>query len=267
MRVKLLSLSAAISIALSGTAAAGHDGHNDHATNTMDQTTIISAAVAREDRPEAARVLDENRKPAETLEWLGLEPGMDVLDFASGRGYWTEIMAHVAGPDGSVSSHTSAQFFGGEEGQARWDALIERAPAAELTVFEFPKFVAAPNSFDFALTNLNYHDLYFESERLQIERGDPMDRLKIIYSAMRPGGIVGVIDHSGPEGDTRAIVEALHRIAPATVITDFEKAGFELVDQSDLLANPDDDHTLNVFNPEIRGKTDRFLLKFRKPAS
>ena len=259
-------MASAIALTLAGCSAEGEGPQSASAATEVDYTALIAAAVAREDRPDAAKALDENRKPAEVLAWLGLEPGMDALDFASGQGYWTEIMAHVAGPEGSVSSYTAQQFFGGDEGQARWDALMERAPGIALTVFEFPKFEARADSFDFALTNLNYHDLYWESERFQIERGEPMDKVNAIYASMRPGGIVGVIDHEGPAGDTRAIVEALHRIAPETVIADFEKAGFELVGQSEMLDNPEDDHSLNVFNPEIRGKTDRFMLKFRKPA-
>lgn len=268
MRLSILTIGAATALAISGTMAISHDGHGKD-SSTAPQAESIVAAVAREDRPEAARALDEGRKPAETLAWLGLETGMDVVDISAGGGYWSEIIAHVVSPDGSVAAFANEQFFGGEEGQARWDALMERAPGVTLSIYPFERFKAEPDSFDFAITNLNYHDLYWESERFKIERNDPNDTVDAIFRAMRPGGLVGVIDHAGPKGDgeaeTRAIVEKLHRIAAETIIADFERAGFELVDQSDLLANPDDDHSLNVFNPEIRGKTDRFLLKFRKP--
>jgi predicted methyltransferase len=82
---------------------------------------------------------------------------------------------------------------------------------------------------------------------------------------MKPDGIVGIIDHAGLPGNTREIVNKLHRIDPAVVKADFEKAGFVLEATSDLLRNPDDDHSKLVFDPSIRGKTDRFVLKFRKP--
>jgi len=82
---------------------------------------------------------------------------------------------------------------------------------------------------------------------------------------MKPGGIVGVIDHVANPGDTRENVEKFHRIDPATVKADFEKAGFKLAGTSDILRNPADDHSLLVFNPQIRGKTDRFIYKFVKP--
>jgi predicted methyltransferase len=82
---------------------------------------------------------------------------------------------------------------------------------------------------------------------------------------MKPGGVVGVVDHIANPGDTRATVDKLHRIDPATVKADFKRAGFVLEGQSDMLRNPADDHSLNVFDPKIRGTTDRFAFKFRKP--
>ena len=92
-----------------------------------------------------------------------------------------------------------------------------------------------------------------------------VNELKVIYDAMKPGAVVGVIDHVANPGDTRATVEKLHRIDPEVIKADFKRAGFKLEGTSDLLRNPADDHSLNVFDPKIRGKTDRVILKFRKP--
>jgi predicted methyltransferase len=95
---------------------------------------------------------------------------------------------------------------------------------------------------------------------------EPDAFLKAVYAAMKPGGVIGVIDHAAsPGGDTRATVEKLHRIDPAVVKADFARAGFAFVGSSDLLRNPADDHSLLVFDPKIRGKTDRFIFKFKKP--
>ena len=99
----------------------------------------------------------------------------------------------------------------------------------------------------------------------QIPRMDPDQWLKAIYASMKPGAVVGVIDHVANPGDTRATVEKLHRIDPKTVKADFKRAGFKLEAESNLLRNPADDHSLLVFDPKIRGNTDRFLFKFRKP--
>ena len=95
---------------------------------------------------------------------------------------------------------------------------------------------------------------------------DPDQWLKTVYAAMKPGGIVGIVDHvANPNSDARATVDKLHRIDPNVIKADFKRAGFQLVGSSDMLRNPADDHSLLVFDPKIRGKTDRVVLKFRKP--
>src|SRR5690606_8924023 len=119
---------------------------------------------------------------------------------------------------------------------------------------------------DFMIMNLDYHDVYWENAERKIPRMDPDSWLRQLYEAMQPGAVVGIIDHAAnPGGDTREVVEKLHRIDPAVVRADFERAGFVLEAESDLLRNPDDDRTVNVFDDKIRGRTDRFVFKFRKP--
>jgi len=224
----------------------------------------IVAAVADPARNTDNIALDEGRKPTETLAFLGLRPGMDAVDIFTGSGYWAEIMARVVAPDGSVVAYEPSQFYSGK-GKETLDTLIAASPSARVEAFPFESFAAPANAFDFAMINLNYHDVYWVSDRFKIGRQEPDTFTRNLFAAMRPGGIVGVIDHVGPAGDTRAIVEKLHRIDPAVVKADFERAGFMLEAQSDILANPIDDHTLGVFDKAIRGKTDRFLYKFRKP--
>ncbi|ANY19745.1 hypothetical protein A6F68_01228 [Tsuneonella dongtanensis] len=231
----------------------------------MASPSSLEAAVAAPGRPAEARALDESRKPAETLAFLGLKPGMVAADLIPGEGYWTEIMAHAVAPGGSVVGLQPAQFYNGTKDAEAWTALEARAPGVSMERYPFDKFAYAPNSLDFAINNLNYHDLYWVSEQYKIPYTDPDAYLRALYAAMKPGGIVGVIDHVGSGSDTRALVDKLHRIDPAVVRADFARAGFKLAAQSDLLANPADDHTKNVFDPAIRGKTDRFLYKFVKP--
>jgi len=270
MRVNILTIGVATALAISSTMAVSHDGHNKDSTS-LRQAESIAAAVASPDRPEAARNLDESRKPSETLTFLGLELGMDAADILPGNGYWSEIMAHAVKPEGSVTALRAVNFGTSERNFQIWKAVEGRAPGISQAFYQFEHFSYEPESFDFAITNLNFHDLYVVSEPFNISLTDPDEFTRELYAAMRPGGIVGVIDHVGPEGDTeteiRAIVEATHRIAPSVVIADMERAGFEFVGQSDLLSNPEDDHTRSVFSPDIRGKTDRFLLKFRRPAN
>ena len=225
----------------------------------------ITAAVASPERMPENVKLDESRKPAEVLHFLGLRPGMRVADPFGGNFYWAEIFARAVGPNGRVTVWQPKQFYS----QKIYDnhlAVKAKLPRVELRMspMEAPDIPAG--RYDLMLINLDYHDVYWEDAKRGIPRMEPDAWLRTIYAAMKPGAIVGIIDHAAtPGGDTRAVVDKLHRIDPAVVKADFKRAGFQLVASSDMLRNPADDHSLNVFDPKIRGKTDRFVLKFRKP--
>ncbi|MFU7529418.1 class I SAM-dependent methyltransferase [Qipengyuania sp. ASV99] len=271
MNRTMLALFTGSALALGGGAVlaqsqADHSAHSAHAEHTP-QVHAIHAAVAAPDRPAEARALDEGRKPAEVLAFLGLKPGMAAADLIPGEGYWSEIMAHVVAPSGSVAALQPQQFRGGEAADAAWNALSERAPGVSLVHYPFEAFTYQASSFDFAIMSLNYHDLYWVSEQYSVPFTDPDTFVAALYTSMKLGGIVGIIDHTGAPGDTREGVDKTHRIDPAVVRADFERAGFVLADQSDLLANPDDDLSVSVFAPGIRGNTDRFVMKFVKPAA
>lgn len=231
----------------------------------VEQAPDLAAAVAKPGRAAESIALDESRKPAETLAFLGLRRGMQAADIMTGSGYWAEIMANAVGPKGKVTAFEPNQFYSTPEEEKKWQALVARRPDIRFVRYPFEAFSAAPNQFDFTIINLSYHDLYWQSDKYHIPRTDPAAFVKGLYAATRPGGIVGIVDHVGPSGDTRAVVDKLHRIDPATVKADFTSAGFVLEAESPLLANPADDHTKNVFDPAIRGKTDRFVFRFRKP--
>jgi predicted methyltransferase len=123
----------------------------------------------------------------------------------------------------------------------------------------------APGSVDMLFTHLNYHDLYWESEKYKFARVDVPAVLTGWFRAVKPGGYVVIIDHAGPGGDPRAVADKFHRIDPERVKADMASAGFVLVAESDILRRSEDDHSKGVFDPSIRGKTDRFILKFRRP--
>jgi predicted methyltransferase len=226
----------------------------------------VAAAVAAPGRPKAATDLDEVRKPAELLRFMGLKKGDRVLDYFTGTGYYADIMARAVGPGGHVVGWNSAGF-------ARREPVVKaladiRARNSNTAFYSSPStaIAFAPNAFDFALLHLVYHDAYWESAQFGLPRIDPNTVVQAIWNAVKPGGTVAVVDHvATPGGDTREVVDKLHRIDPATVRADFERAGFVLEAQSDLLRVPEDDHTKNVFDPSIRGKTDRFVYRFRKP--
>jgi predicted methyltransferase len=208
---------------------------------------------------------DEGRKPVETLRFLGVKPGQTALDYMAGGGYYAEIMARAVGPRGKVVAWNPAGFVSSDRAKSKWAALGGRTPNLTHVTAGFDQFEAAANSYDFALFHLVYHDLYWQSAEFNVPRTDPDEVLKRLYVAMKPGGIVGVVDHYGNPGDTRDVVEKTHRIDPAVVKADFARAGFRLVGESPHLRVTGDDYAKSVFDPALRGNTDRFVMKFVKP--
>lgn len=225
----------------------------------------FQAAVSDPGRDEADIKLDESRKPAELLAFMGLETGDAAIDIFAGGGYYSEIMGRAVGPDGSVVAVNPPQFTTSEQSKAKWAGVTARQPNVTMVPSQLPDYKPAPDSIDFAMMHLIYHDFYWESEQYKFEKLDPAVVLSNLYAGMKPGGVVAVIDHVGVPGDTRAVVEKTHRIDPATVRTDFLNAGFVLDGESGMFVNPDDDLEKNVFDPAVRGKTSRFVMRFRKP--
>ncbi len=227
--------------------------------------TEIAAALAAPGRTPDNVKLDEGRKPVEVLSFFGLRRGMRVLDMFGANQYWAEIMAPVVGPRGRVVVWQPTQFLTDARRKTFAEfAKRQRNVSLISTPFEAPEF--GTNAYDFMIMNLDYHDVYLENAERKIVRMDPDAWLKRLYAAMRPGAILGVIDHVAlPNADTRATVLKLHRIDPEVVKADFQRAGFELIGVRNFLRNPADDHSLIVFDPKVRGKTDRFVYRFRKP--
>jgi predicted methyltransferase len=226
---------------------------------------VRASVEASAARTEANVKLDESRKPTEVLTFLGLEEGMRVLDMFGANQYWAEITAPAVGNDGFVVVWQPNQFLN-DKRRATFAEFAGRQKNVLLINSAFEQPMIGTNAYDFILMNLDYHDVYWESAERKIGRMEPDAWLQRLYGAAKPGAVVGIIDHvAAPGGDTREVVEKLHRIDPAVVKADFQRAGFVLEAESDLLKNPADDHSLNVFDEKIRGKTDRFIFKFRKP--
>jgi predicted methyltransferase len=227
----------------------------------------IAAAVANPDRSAENVKLDEGRKPAAVLTFLGLKPGMKVLDLFGGNAYWAEIMAPAVGPKGHDTVWEPTQFYS-DKVKDSFAAFAAKHPNVSIVVSPFEAPDLPKNYADFVILNDNYHDTYWQNAKYKIPQMDPDAFLKAVYDSMKPGAIIGVIDHvANANTDTRGTVEKLHRIDPEVVKADFKRAGFEFVKSSDILRNPADDHTLLVFDPKVRGHTDRFVFKFRKPAA
>jgi predicted methyltransferase len=229
------------------------------------EVSIYAAAVASETRPEADRTSDAGRKPGAVLEFFGIQRGDVVLEMWAGGGYYTELLAHVVGEDGRVYAHANTPIlnFTGDEHAARH--ADNRLPNTEVLMAENNELVLDAGKFDVVTIILNYHDLYWSSEQYGWEQIDVPAFLAEIYKGLKPGGTLGIVDHQAASGSPAETGGTLHRIDSAIVIAELEAAGFVLDGESDGLANPDDDHSKGVFDPEIRGKTDRYVLRFRKP--
>ena len=220
-----------------------------------------AAAVADKDRSERHRALDESRKPAEILDFTGVRRGQTVVDYMSGSGYWAELFSRAVGPKGRVYASDPPSFSDAK----MWAPILAshrnvRQVLQPIANTAFPK-----GSVDLLFSNLNYHDLYWESEKYAFPRVDVPAVLAGWFQAVKRGGHVVIVDHAGPAGDPRAIADTLHRIDPERVKADMAAAGFVLVAESPVLRRSEDPHDKNVFDPAIRGKTDRFVLKFRRP--
>jgi predicted methyltransferase len=228
----------------------------------------VAAAVAAKDRVAEHIALDEVRKPVEVLRFMGLEKGDRVLDYFTGSGYYAEIMARAVGPKGMVVGWNTPSFMSSERVKAATAKIRQASPnvsfyATPTTALSFP-----PESYDFVMMHLVYHDAYWESARFNLPRIDPNSVVQAVWNATKPGGIVAVVDHVGTNrSDPRAEVEAVHRIHPEIIREDFQRAGFILEAESDMLRNPADDPKVSVFDPKIRGRTDRIVYRFRKPTA
>jgi len=220
----------------------------------------LAMALANESRSETDRARDEGRKPAQVIEFLGVSSGMTVIDVLAAGGYYTEVLSLAVGDAGKVYAQNS-------EGMLRFrDGANEKAISARLkdnrlaNVERLNTSIAdmglAENSIDAAITALNFHDIYNGSGAEAA-----LGASKAVFAALKPNAVFGVIDHHGNSGNDNA---ALHRIEMALVIETLEKAGFQ-IETSDLLSNPADTRDKTVFDSSIRGKTDRFMIRARKP--
>jgi len=227
--------------------------------------SAIERAVANPGRSATYRALDADRKPAEILTFADLRPGMAVLDVGTGGGYFTEMLADAVGPSGSVVGWSGPAFARRPNVATALARIREHYPTVTFYFTPTTSMALPREAFDLVLLHLFYHDFYWESAEFGLARVEPRAVAAEIFAATKAGGTVVIVDHVAAAGrDTRTEVEATHRIDPKVVRADFEAAGFLFDEESDLLRRADDDHSLRIFNPAIRGRTDRFMFRFRK---
>ncbi len=228
-----------------------------------DISEAVAAAVANPQRPAEDLAKDADRKPAQVLTFFDIKPGMTVLDLFSGGGYYTEILNSLVGEDGKVIAHTNEAYipFSGEIYQTRY--VDGRLAQTETIISEADDIELKENSLDAAIMVLVWHDFLYAAPDSGWNSIDETLLLEKLCVAMKPGAVLGLIDHAASSGGEAAeVAENLHRIDPQVVKGSFSKSCFTLKAEAGFLANSDDDHSLNVFNKSIKGKTDRFVLQF-----
>ena len=223
----------------------------------------IAAAIADPARPADDRALDGGRKPADVLAFAGIKPGEKVVDLMPGAGYYTRVFSKIVGTKGMVyavqpvemdkaapKGLQSLKGFASTPGYQNVSVLVQ--PIAALSL---------PQHVDLVWTSQNYHDLHDPF----MGSPDVARFNKAIFDALKPGGVYIVLDHAAAAGSGVSRTDDLHRIDPAVVKAEVTAAGFEYLGESDALRQAGDDHSMPAFDKVMRGKTDRFIYKFRKP--
>jgi predicted methyltransferase len=244
-RFALVSAAAALAL-LSGPAIANHHegGGAAHA---------IATALADPLRPETDTARDPLRKPGEIIAFAGVEPGMTVIEYAPGGGYYTRLLARAVGPEGKVYALVPAALAAREGALDGHNALAAQYGNVEVMPVDFAAFTL-PEQADLAWTTENYHD-FFNSGSIEGINAQT-------FAALKPGGIFFVEDHDAPGTGTGA-TRTLHRIDAEAVVEQVTAAGLALEARSDVLDNPADPHDISP--REVQPTSDKFALRFRKP--
>jgi predicted methyltransferase len=224
----------------------------------------IAAALSDPRRPAEQVKLDATRRPASVIPFAGVRSGDHIADFMPGNAYFTRILSDVVGPTGRVYAYIPAeQIANCAASEIAGAQAVGRDPGyANVTVLTgtLADF-RMPEQLDLIWTAQNYHDLHDSF----LGPADVTRLNKAFFNALRPGGVFLVIDHVADKGSGLRDTETLHRIDPAVLQREIEAAGFVLEAQSDVLRNPNDDHTRSVFDSSIRGVTDQVVFRFRRP--
>ena len=250
--MKKWMLALAIGVAMSAPAAA----QDAAAAAPAALPANVAAAIADPARSDDAQN-DARRHGGEVVAFAGVKPGDTVLELIPGGGYFTRIFSKAVGADGKVYAVWPTEY---DESTDKLQAIADAYGNIEI-LKQSAAALSVPAPVDVVFTSQNYHDY---PDKFM----GPVDLAsfnKQVFAALKPGGVFVVVDHAAESGSGLRDTETLHRIDPDIVKQQVEAAGFEFVGESDVLRNPADDHKLKVFDKSIRGKTDQFVYKFRKP--
>jgi predicted methyltransferase len=224
--------------------------------------SYIAAAIADPARGKDKDV-DARRHPAELIAFSGVKPGDKVVDLIPGSGYFSKIFSKIVGPKGRVYMVWPDEYAKEAQPDPEENKKLAKQPGyGNIIVIQQPGAAfATPEPVDLVFTSQNYHDYPDKF----MGRIDPMVFNRAVYKALKPGGTFLVIDHVAQAGSGMRDTDTLHRIDPAIVRKQMTAAGFVFEGESKVLRNPADDHKKTVFDKAIRGHTDQFVYRFRKP--
>ena len=241
------SITAAVILAMSGSVAVA-----------ASSATVAAISKALADPARADQQGDDaRRKAADVLAFSGVKPGDALVDFLPGRGYWTRIFTGIVGPRGEVV--TMWPKVAAQRAEPVIAALKEKGVKAQFLVTE-TNLPSTPKPVDLFWTVENYHDIANAGGEPAIAAFN-----KAVFATLKHGGTYVVIDHDDTPGAGIADTSTKHRIEGAAVKAQVTTAGFQFVGESDALRHSGDDHSKPVFDPSVRGMTDQFVYKFRKP--
>lgn len=223
----------------------------------------IASALSDPSRPAADMIRDKDRHPGEVLTFAGVRQGAKVADLIPGGGYFTRILSKAVGPRGHVYAYVPDELTKLAKREPAVNAIARDPAYSNVTVVlnTLPNF-STPEKLDLVFTAQNYHDMHDKFM-------GPADLSVVnrqIFKALKPGGVYLVIDHSAEAGSGLRDTETLHRIDSAVVKSEVTAAGFVFEGESKVLRDAADSRKVGVFDPSIRGKTDQFVFKFRKPS-
>ena len=221
-----------------------------------------SDAVAHAGRPAGDLKRDPIDHPADVLRLAGIRSGMVVVDYLAFEGYYSELLSYLVGPHGHVYLINNGAYDKWSENA--WQGRLERLPNVEHRTVEVEHLGLPAHSADAIVVVKVYHDLYWKDNEGPWPKVDPDAALTEIARVIKPGGILLLVDHSAKAGTGSADAGPLHRIDEQYARRDFEKHGFVFVTESDLLRRPDDPRDQITYKGPMVGKTDRFVMVFRR---
>jgi predicted methyltransferase len=272
MKTRILSIAGVSALALALAACGGGEPAPAETAATTPEVVEPAAApgpdyaalVSAPGRIDGDNAKDAARKPAEVLAFSKVTTGNTVLEMEAGAGYYTELLSRAVGPSGKVIMQAPKEFEGFYKDALAARTKDNRLSNVTVSWSTFDKLDAADGSVDVVTWFQGPHELWCKAACGDAAMGDPAASFAEVARVLKPGGYFVVMDHVAPAGTANTSGNDTHRIDPALVKPMVEAAGFTQEEESALLANPADDHSKGVFDPSIQGKTDQFLIRYKK---